>query len=345
MFFFFKKRNIPKELLGCKKEPFLKEDFKLAEIMKVFPPFDWSTGYDIEEDLGLSIPIKNQGSSGSCVSQAWSYYAAILEAFETGVYREQSARWIYSQIYLPTGGAFIRDGGQILTNQGIVPSALFPDKLTEEEMRKRDDTKKDLESIAKVYLKDSYVSIEESYAIDIFAEILKERKGFVGGIYDGFDSSWRTSFPKPSGNTDMGHCLYFGKVRLINGEKYLGVPNSWGDQIGDKGWQWFGIEWFNSNRILFPKTILDLPSEVERPPEKPKYQFNKDLKYGITDPDVEMLQKCLAYEKCFLYPSFTGFFGGYTLRAVKAFQILHSINPISGYVGLLTRNRLNTIFS
>lgn len=344
IFHYIFKREIPRELLGAKKEPFMKEDFKLAEIMKEIQPFDWNKGYDIEEDLGLKIPIKTQGSSSSCVAQAWAYYAGILDAFEIKTYREQSARWIYSQIYHPDGGAFIRDGGQILINQGIVPSALFPDKLTEEEMRIKDDATKDLKNIAKVYLKDSYVSIEEFYTIDTFAEILKERKGFVGGVFDGFDSSWRSAFPKPSGNTNMGHCLYFGKAKLINGKKYLGVCNSWGDQIGDKGWQWLGIEWFNSGRILFPKTILDLPDEIERPPEKPHYQFNKDLKWGMTDPDVKMLQRCLAYEGCFLYQSFTDFFGGYTLRAVKTFQQKYGIEPVSGIVGPLTRAKLNQIF-
>lgn len=350
MFWFFRKKEIPRELLGCKKEPVDKRDYTIEEVLKAFPPFDWKKEYDVEEELGLKIPIKNQGSSGSCVGQAWSYYAAVLEAFETKVYREQSARWIYSQIYLPGGGAYSRDAGQVLTNQGIVPSVLFPDKRTEEEMRKKDDMTKDLIAVAKVYLKSSYVHIRESYTIDIFASIMKERKGFVGAVFDGFDASWSTPFPKPSGRPEYGHAIYFCKARLFNNEPKIGFPNSWGERIGDKGWQWLGKEWFKTGRIRFPKVVVDLPSEVIRLPEKPKYYFDKDLFYGNRNRDVEMLQRCLAYENCFFYPDFTGAYFGYTARAVRCFVNKHFPKNVASLydgrkVNSSIRAKLNEIFA
>jgi len=360
MFWIFRKKSISRELLGCQKEPKNERDYKLREIMSSISPFDWERGYDVEEELGEKIIIKNQQKSSSCVSQGWSYYAGVLEAFENKKYKDFSARWIYSQIYLPDGGAYIRDGGQILTNQGIVPSALFPDKSTEEEMRKRDDTTPDLYSIAKIYRKKSYVDISDFYNIDTFASIIQQYKGFVAGVYDGFDASWRTTVPRPSGSTDMGHCLYFGKARLINEEKYLGVCNSWGDQIGDKGWQWLGIEWFNSNRILFPKTILDLSDEVEREISKPHYQFNRVLKLGMEGKDIAMLQVCLATiqdKDGYLFPLWqgqepTGYFGGLTLKAVKRLQLLYQdeiltpagLTEPTGIVGDYTIQYLNKIF-
>jgi len=39
----------------------------------------------------------------------------------------------------------------------------------------------------------------------------------------------------------------------------------------------------------------------------------------------------------------TGNFYGITLKAVKDFQIAQKIEPVSGYVGPLTRNALNNI--
>jgi hypothetical protein len=341
--FWFLKKSIPKELLGCKKEPKDERDYKLREIMSSVPSFDWNKGYDIEEELGERIIIKNQGRSSSCVGMGWSYYAGVLEALENKKYKDFSARWIYSQIYLSSGGAYVRDGGQILTNQGIVPSALFPDKQTEEEMRRRDDVTLDLYSVAKVYLKTSYLDISDFYNIDTFASIVQQYKGFVGGVYDGFDVSWRTAFPKPSGDANMGHCLYFGKAKMINGKKYLGVCNSWGEEIGDRGWQWLGEEWFTAKRILYPKIIIDLPDEIERPKEKPRHYFTKDLRYGMQDKEVEWLQRCLAFEGLFVYPTFTDYFGGYTLRAVRAFQVKWGI-PEMGVVEAQTRAKLNELY-
>ncbi|MEM4270915.1 MAG: peptidoglycan-binding protein, partial [Candidatus Pacearchaeota archaeon] len=344
MFFFFKKSKIPKEWLGCKIEPPDARDYKLREVFKSLPLFDWQKGYDIEEEIGIKIPVKNQGQSSSCVGQSWSYYSGILEHIETNFYRDHSARFIYSQIYLQEGGAYLRDGGQILIKQGSVPSVLMPDYKTETEMRKNNDLTKDLVGVARVYLKGAYLDISNFYDINSFASIIAMNKGMVSGVFDSFDNTWRTAYPKPSGEKRMGHALYFGKAKMINGKKYLGVLNSWGEEVGDKGWQWLGEEWFITGKIMFPKTIIDLPSEIERPKEKPKHYFGNDLFYGTKNKEVEILQKCLAYEGLFLYPTFTDYFGGYTLRAVKAFQAKYGL-AINGFVNSETRKKLNEIFS
>jgi len=240
--FWFKRKKY-EIALGAVPEPFDIRDHRIEEVLRAFPSFDWEKGFDIEEKLGIKIPIKNQGSSGSCVGQAWSYYAGILEAFEIGIYREKSARWIYSQIYLPNGGAYLRQGGKILTNQGVVPSVLFPDKRTEMEMRERKDATKDLEAIAKVYLKENYLSIPERN-IDEIASIMAMNNGFVSGVKDDF-TQWNSAFPKMGIKDDNGHALYFCKARKINGRKYLGFINSWGcydkrtEILTDKGWKSF----------------------------------------------------------------------------------------------------------
>jgi len=63
----------------------------------------------------------------------------------------------------------------------------------------------------------------------------------------------------------------------------------------------------------------------------------------MRSPEVQMLQECLKYLGLFNYPECTGYFGGITLKAVKAFQILNDI-PATGFVGPLTRAKLNSIF-
>lgn len=329
--------------LGAVPEKPDKRDFVLEEIMGAPQPVDWNRGYDIEEVMGRELPSKNQGQSSSCVGQAWSYYSEVLEYLETRHFRRQSARFIYSQIYLPSGGAYLRDGGQILTNQGEVPEPLVPDYKTEAEMRYKDDITPDIKEMAKVYLKGNYALIQ-AVSIDTLASIIQQNYGFVAGVADDFrPENWTKEIVKPGSRREEGHALYFGKFKLINGKKYVGAKNSWGDKVGKKGWQWFGEEWLKLGRFFNPRTIINLENIVERPKKKPKAYFLHNLGAGMKSPEVAKLQECLAYLGLFNYPQFTGYFGGITLKGVKAFQILHGI-PATGFVGPMTRNKLNEIF-
>ena len=71
--------------------------------------------------------------------------------------------------------------------------------------------------------------------------------------------------PKISGfNTDLAHNVLVRGTKLINGEIYLIIQNSWGDGIGDKGLFYFPKEVINSKYVLFAKTFEDKdPSEVK----------------------------------------------------------------------------------
>jgi len=332
--FFIKKK---KEIggLGAIPEKPDKRDFVLEEIMEAPVSVDWNRGYDIEEVMGRELPSKSQGKSSSCVGNAWSYYSEVLEYLETKHFRRQSARFIYSQIHLPTGGAYLRDGGQILTNQGEVPEVLVPDYTREDLMRFKDDITPDIKEMAKVYLKGNYALIRAN-SIDTLASIIQQNYGFVAGVADDFrPENWKGEIVKPGKARTGGHALYFGKFKMINGKKYIGAKNSWGDGVGRKGWQWFGEEWLKLGRFFNPRTIINL--------ENPKAYFLHNLRVGMRGPEVQMLQECLKYLGLFNYPECTGYFYGITLKAVKAFQILNDI-PATGFVGPMTRKELNKIF-
>ncbi len=68
--------------------------------------------------------------------------------------------------------------------------------------------------------------------------------------------------------------------------------------------------------------------------------ISKNLKYGQRDDEVYELQDFLI-DKGFLNGNSTGFFGLLTLKAVKAYQKSGGISP-TGYVGLLTRQKINS---
>ena len=77
-----------------------------GEFGAALPPFDWNKGFDIEEELrtilgdaNFKLKPNNQGDSLSCGGQAWSKYAAILSAVIRKSFYENSAKFIYSQIF------------------------------------------------------------------------------------------------------------------------------------------------------------------------------------------------------------------------------------------------------
>jgi hypothetical protein len=63
--------------------------------------------------------------------------------------------------------------------------------------------------------------------------------------------------------------------------------------------------------------------------------FTRSLTVGSRGADVTALQNVVGISPA------TGYFGNFTLAAVKAYQTAHGISPVSGYVGPLTRSVLN----
>jgi peptidoglycan hydrolase-like protein with peptidoglycan-binding domain len=113
----------------------------------------------------------------------------------------------------------------------------------------------------------------------------------------------------------------------IKGKKLIPFYQSWGSVgVGDNGIQYFDENYINSGYIYDAFTFT-------------KFIFNNDLKLGSTGTDVKYLQVKLGM------PSTTfgfGIFGTKTLSAVKAYQLKNNI-PNTGYVGVLTRAKLNSL--
>jgi len=73
--------------------------------------------------------------------------------------------------------------------------------------------------------------------------------------------------------------------------------------------------------------------------------FGRDLRFGLrNDSDVTKLQEFLT-DKGFYSGPITGNFFSLTLKAVKKFQNKEGIKPVSGYVGVKTRERLNALLT
>lgn len=233
---------------------------------------EWIEGFDIEKELNIKIPFKNQGSSLSCNGQAWAYYTAILNTAEEKEYKEVSAKSIYSQIFLPQGGSYLRDGGKLLFDWGallesylssyqgtVAPLETFVRELSWKN-KKADDTAKVLQ--AKEYRMISDISI------DTIARAIKYNHGVVGGLTGENNGTWSSNEPKPPVNKiEWGHALYFGKFGIDKLGKYIATPNSWGvrnqkDELHPDDWQKLRENYFNNINMFNPWVAVDKPNVV-----------------------------------------------------------------------------------
>lgn len=117
-------------------------------------------------------------------------------------------------------------------------------------------------------------------------------------------------------------------------EQYIYYINSFGPTWGRAGHGYFGLNYMpfiNDVGTLFPLA------------------FKKDLQQGMTDPDIKHLQVVLNKDPRTRVATTgagspgleTNYFGALTFTAVKKFQTLYAITPVSGYCGPLTRAVLN----
>lgn len=226
-------------------------DYIYDNVGKSSTPFDWNIGFDIEEKLGTKIKVKSQGTSSSCGGQAFSYYTQILELINSKTFEERSAKFLYSQVALPGGGSRGRDICKIIYDQGSAREAFCPSYYTDDTPLSETDMI-DTSTINDVIRQDAKSAQSITYknivniTIDNIASALRDNNGVVIGVSGENTGTWLTTFPSPPKTAEWGHWLFVGKAKLINGKKYIGVLNSWGDKIGGGGWQWINEDYFNT---------------------------------------------------------------------------------------------------
>jgi len=219
---------------------------------------DWNTGFELDP-----IKVEGQNGSGSCVGQAWAKYLEVLERKENNNFIDLSAKFIYSQIYLPDGGAFIRDGAKIAQKQGCsLETSLLSYPATEEHMRASGDITGAIRDEAKTYKSKEYRSIQHKNNMDIVALAIKQNSGVVTGVH-GSHKGWGGAWVTPPSISDKiwGHAIYLVGYGIKEGKKYIKFINSWSEAWGDKGYGYLCEDYFTNGNIFALWTLVDLPNE------------------------------------------------------------------------------------
>lgn len=336
-----------------------RRDFQWSDIAGVVTPFDWEKGFDIETVLNRKIASKDQNGSYSCGGQAWSYYMAVIEAIHDGSYEERSAKFIYSQTFVQGGGSAGRTNCDLLVKQGVCRESVLSSyengkPPTEAFMTHLGDITDEARKDASLDKALAYAQVGTD--MEAVALAIRENKGVVLGVSGTNNGTWMSAYPQPPRNGDYiwNHWLYAGKVKTMNGKRFIGVKNSWGDACGENGWQWLSEEYFktiinNGSAIWSCWTITYNPN----PNPVFKHLFTQDLRYRERNPEVKNLQIALQLDGCFpkgVPP--TDYFGDITKAAALAFMKKYKVAlPITiwfnkgEYVGPATRRQLNALFA
>lgn len=256
--------NIEEKGHGAIKREWDDRNIIYSDLIMGAPQFDWNVGFDLSNTIPFKV--EDQDGSSSCVGQAWAKYAEALEFIETGVYKDLSAHFIYSRIYIPPdGGAYVWKGADCVKNVGVATEATNPsyeagNAPSEAFMRIRDDSESTLRE-AEVFRAKSHAYVEGG--IDAFALAIQRQNGLVTGFTGSNEgvSELGGGFIRPpkAGESTWGHAIYCVGAIMINGKKYIKFINSWSANWGDRGYGYIGADYFTSGYIFNGITLVDLP--------------------------------------------------------------------------------------
>jgi hypothetical protein len=249
--------NLPK---GALPDPVDERDYKI-ESLGAIPSVDFSKEFRLPDPGN-----EDQGSSDSCVAQAWSYYHTQLHP------KHYSRRDLFCRIALDYG-AYIRDGGWQVVNNGQATrdEVSDPNPETPQNMRDKLGTKQEYRDDDKEL---NFFVL--SGDIDTVASAVKAYKGVVFGV-TGSNPGWQDlANPRPPlpGEAQWGHALYAMGYHLHDGQKCIIAKSSWCNTGVTE--HHIKANYFNSGMTFNPWTLI--PKEQTMP----KYfKVNDHGKLGI----------------------------------------------------------------
>lgn len=326
------------------------------EIAQASSPFDWSAGYDVEKELGFTLTVKDQGQSGSCGGQAFSAYGQVLRAAYSEDRAERSAKFLYSQVYVPIpgGGSDDRELAKIAIGQGFGleadTSSYQGGKAPTEAFMQRPQ---DITGQARIHAATDKIALAYSFPeidLDAGAHALSACKGLILGIQGSNNGTWLDTHPKPPSyrpsnlsNKPWRHYMYAGKAGVFEGKRGLWCLQSWGKAVGRAGWQFLDEDYFATGSVWGAIVLM----YNAQPDARPSHSFTRNITQGEENESVLALQQVLAYDGC-LNVKPTGYYGPITAQAVLKYQFKNmvadpaTLAELGGHiVGPATRACLN----
>jgi len=221
--------------------------------------------YNIEVEKDNSYIVETVAVH-NCVGQATSSIGDLLNFIETKKWKDFSAKGVYEQIYLPSGGAYTREACKIAVKYGFNLEEDLPSYTTVEMSdgrivyngptekfmteQKIDD---ELRSKAEKYKSLRYFSVPKT--IDDVAIALRNHKTLLMAAKGGNDC-WNKPDVEP-GALNWGHAFYGIGALMRNGKKAIKFANSWSTNWGDKGYGYLNEDYFKSGNVYTSWVLID----------------------------------------------------------------------------------------
>ncbi len=243
-----------------------KVDLRNYRLDMVFEATELPTEYDISDKIQWT---KDQGSSGSCGGQAFSYYMEVLSFIRDGVYTKLSARDLYAPVHVTSGGSRASDLLNQLSNNGIaleedVPSYENGNPPSEAFMERMTVRNQSLQAKAMQYWIDNKYLTFDSRSIDQVKQAIFKGNGAVMAVW-GNNTCWTTPngeimVPGPGAAT-WGHFIYLTGWQIRNGQLYFKFKNSWGNEWGDNGFGYLPAKYLTAGFGQSEWTVVELPKD------------------------------------------------------------------------------------
>lgn len=194
---------------------------------EVVAPFDWS---NIQPKNNL-FPGTNQGSSGTCQTQA--YKMAVKRETQYDINVED----IYSHIFLPGGGGYLIAPPQYTNVNGFVLTVKYPDPnpQTEANMEKT-ITVLDSDRMKVIICNAKIQSVD---TIDAVASAIMQNDAAIVGIWytdSGFSKAWMRPTYSKGDPTQEGHALCTSMpIITSDGLHAIDCQTSWYESGGPDG--------------------------------------------------------------------------------------------------------------
>ncbi len=287
-----------------------------------------------------------------------SAYQQAIAAYYMKDVTEKSAKYVYSQVYVPIpgGGSGFDSLSNIAIKQGFGLESLTPSydngRAPSEAFMERPG---DITGMARISAARERGLLAYAYFapnIDSVASAMVACKGVSVLLRGSNNGTWLSPHPKPPSylapgltNEVWAHYMLGCKAFLINGKKSIGVLQSWGPNVGENSIQWLDENYFASGAVFETGVLIYSP----KPVDLPSHTFNTLLSAGMQSDEITALQSYLAYDGC-LNIAPTGFYGPITAQAVLKFQLKYqlasptTLTELGGStVGPATRAKLNSL--
>ena len=290
-------------------------------------PYDWTQSLT----RNYTQPIKNQYQAGMCGGELYSQAMQIFRTLSLGLpFQELSEISVYSQEHYEPDGMSVQQMEDIASFKGLTTFSNVPTPVNCTEAQAQSTSWENANTLKDCLLDSGMMMVSVPINIDSIAQAIRDYY-FVGFCLGGTNNgSWLSAYPiAPIAGSipQWGHFMC-STTNIPANPTVKQVPfyQSWGEEVGDKGIQYFTESYIDSGFIYDAFTFI-------------KHTFQQNLQFGMINQDVKYLQVKLGMaSNTFGF----GVFGPKTLVAVKAYQAANGIQA-TGFVGIETRAALNKI--